>query len=143
VDDTTPNQGGQRSANEPNGPDDARLRELALRLAAQQVSRPYTGPGEPGAPEEPQLYVGQFPPDILFAVPLPEGARVIGSVAGSTLTVIYANAPQTPAQSLAFYRDRLQQDGWRPVIPGMSRGGFVPAFGPNLQHQLFCEGEGL
>ena len=98
-------------------PNDDLLRKLALALLVPRYS------GE--SYEEPQLLVGELPPDLPFEVPLPEGARVLGTLLGSqTITAI--EAALAPEDVVEFYRTALAAEGWREAaIPGYGRGGFL------------------
>jgi hypothetical protein len=112
------------------------LEALALRLAIS--------PFDPRA-QNPQLVVGQLPDNLPFEVPIPEGSRVIGSLARSAahLTIVL-DVPLPAEEALAFYKERLQVAGWaEPEQPmGMMRaGGFVHS-SILAQHLnvFFCKG---
>jgi hypothetical protein len=93
------------------------FRELAMRLLAPQ----YTG--APSA-EEVQLLIGELPDNLPLELPLPDGARVLGSlVRGDTEIVL--DATQSPEEVIDFYREQLTAAGWEePEEPDFS-GGFV------------------
>lgn len=87
------------------------------------------------------LWAGQLPPDLPVAVPLPPGARMLGSVGYEvereswTLTVI--DVPLDQRSALQFYTDAFGAQGWEihPPSPIFElRGGFTnplfPATGP-------------
>lgn len=95
------------------------FRELAMRLLVP----PYFGGPEGG---EIQLLTGELPDNLPLEVPLPDGARVIGSfIRGDKSTEIVLDAPQSPEDVLNFYEERLIAAGWeKPESPGLS-GGFV------------------
>ncbi len=125
------------STTQPSNPEsrEALLQELALRLA--------TSPFDP-RPRGPQLFVGQLPDTLPFDVPIPEGCRIIGSLARSDKYLdILLDVPLPPEQALAFYRERLLAAGW--AEPQNMRvpphGGFVHVSHLALSHSaLFCKG---
>jgi hypothetical protein len=79
---------------------------LAHRLLARRCG------GSP-APEEVQILVSQLPQDLPIEIPLPDGARIIGSlVHGGEGTEIVLDAPQTVAQVLDFYQETLTAEEW-------------------------------
>jgi len=113
-------------------PAEAGLRELALRLLAHS-------PWAPPSPREPELLVGSIPPG--FALPLPEGTLVVGSLIHRTTTVV-CDTDLPPGGALDFYRERLAAEGWAPIdFPPIHQGGFVHAFSPFNSRQVFCRGE--
>ena len=122
-----------------SGNDEALLRELALRLAAQR-----SGPGA-----DPQLLVGQLPDHLPFEMPIPAGARIIGSLASDAQHMdIVLDAPLSREQVSAFYQERMRGAGWSEVEqPAASMGGFAPASGPaharlsrRIGSGFFCKG---
>ena len=66
-----------------------------------------------------QITLGSLPLD--FDLPLPEGTRVVGSVASDgraqQLRHIFLDVPLEPQKSLEFFRDALAQAGWEPRRP--------------------------
>ena len=102
------------------GGEDA-LRELAVRLltfhhslllAVQQV-------------QEPQLLVGQLPPDLPLELPLPEGSRLLGSLAVEN-PMIAIESQLAGEDVVTFYRERLTTAGWTVQEHfGPMQGGFV------------------
>ena len=86
-----------------NGPSgDELLRKLALALLAPRYS------GESHA--EPQLLVGQLPPNLGFDVPLPEGAHLLGTLLGGDPTIAL-EAALAPEEVVEFYRAALTAGG--------------------------------
>jgi hypothetical protein len=83
-----------------------------------------------------ELVVGGLPPDLVDALPLPAGARLLGSALSSretrssTLEAVF-DAAGDPAPVLAGYQRQLQDLGWEmfEAGPGRSHGGFVPRRG--------------
>ncbi|NEQ22770.1 MAG: hypothetical protein F6K28_27040 [Microcoleus sp. SIO2G3] len=91
-----------------------------------------------------QVLLGQLPPQ-LPELPLPEQARIIGSVtspndqAGSYR--IFLDVPRSPQQVRAFYREQLHNAGWTENTDFFS-GGFVATETPGLPYGLpsiFCK----
>lgn len=123
------------SENTPTG-GEALLRELALRLS--------TVPGDPRLGEaEPQLFVGQLPPNLSLEIPLPEGSRLLGTLIRSEDQLdIVLDCTQSPEEVLNFYKERLSSAGWqeqeamRPHHAGFVHAGFPPF----LNHIVFCLG---
>jgi len=66
-----------------------------------------------------QVILGSLPPD--FNLHLPEGTRVVGSVASDfraqQLRHIFMDVPLDPQNALEFFRDALAQAGWEPQKP--------------------------
>lgn len=110
------------------------LHELALRLTAY--------PGDPRV-DDPQLLVGQLPPDLSVEIPLPEGSRVLGSLIRSQENIeIVLDSALSPNEVTQFYKDRMTAGGWnelenmRPTHGGFVHSGF-PTF---LNHAVYCKG---
>lgn len=106
----------------PSNPEsrEALLEALALRLTIS--------PFDPRT-QNPQLLVGQLPDNLPFELPIPEGSRVVGSLARSPEHIdLLLDVPLPPEQALAFYKERLQAAGWSELEQPMGmpqRGGFV------------------
>ncbi len=115
---------------------EALLESLVLRLSSHPFDpRPYN----------PQLFVGQLPEHLPFEVPVPEGSRIIGSLArGSEHLDILLDVPLPPEQARAFYKERLLATGWTDLgqSPHLPRhGGFVHSPPAALRHDAtFCKG---
>lgn len=112
-------------------------REGALALLLRLLGRGFPmGPGENTAH---RVVVGKLPDVLPVAIPLPDGARVLGSlVHGNRYATVVLDADQTAEQVLEFYRQRLRAEGWTVAEqPGM-HGGFAHSmFQPPL---TFCRG---
>jgi hypothetical protein len=110
------------------------LRELAERLLQMRF------PGDSETPEETELLPGAVPASLPVEIPLPEGCRVVGSVARAQRGVtIVLDCAQPADEILAFYQERLTADGWTvPEMPHLQQGGFQHAFFAN--HATFCRG---
>ncbi|MCB9449966.1 MAG: hypothetical protein H6672_00915 [Anaerolineaceae bacterium] len=74
------------------------------------------------------VYVGSLPDDLPFDLPLPEDARLIGSITHSvyTSTEIIFDTAVSPKDLVAFYTENLPGDAWRANtnLP-VPQGGFV------------------
>ena len=118
---------GSKCVDQPTGfqklaGDEALCGTLAHRLLARRSG------GDP-APHEVEILVAQLPEDLGAEIPMPDHARVIGSlVRGQEGTEIVLDAPQTPAQVLAFYEQAMTANGWIAFAYPVE-GGFVPGMG--------------
>jgi hypothetical protein len=102
------------------GGEDA-LRELAVRLLTFHHSLLVAGQQV----QEPQLLVGQLPPDLPVELPLPEGSRLLGSLAVEN-PMIAIETHLAGEDVVTFYRERLTTAGWTvPEHFGPPQGGFV------------------
>lgn len=120
-----------QAANPPAG--DEALRELAVRLLASR----FMGPGLEAGAVEPRLLVGQMPADLPFELPVPEGARVLGTLVHGIPTVALDTA-LAGDDAVAFYRDQLRARGWSEEPFGPHHGGFVnSAFGDRAMGNFF------
>ena len=109
--------------------DEQVLHTLARRL----LSAPYPG----GSAEEVQILVGELPADLPIEVPLPEGARTIGSlVRGDRSVQTVLDVDQSADAVLAFYREQLETAGWYELDWPMQPGGF--GFGAEVGTATFC-----
>lgn len=113
--------------------DDALLRLFRAHLGPMQ--RPFIGT----LPDEPKI-----------EVPLPPGARLIGSIVhGRPMppTVnVYVDSDLPASDALAFYEREYGALGYRaqkPAMPHMGGGGFVPSGVPGAagDARVFCRGE--
>jgi hypothetical protein len=110
---------------------EAAFRTLAHRLLARRSG------GAP-APKEVQILVAQLPEDLPIEIPLPDEARIIGSlVRGGEGTEIVLDATQAVAQVLDFYQETLTAEGWI-AFAYPTEGGFVPGIGRT--GLTFCSG---
>ncbi len=93
----------------------------------------------PGGPRA-ELIPGCLPANLPVEVPVPEGARLLGSLAGDGPSwVIVFDLPGSVADAVAFCRDALIARGWIP--PGIAKaGGFRAAIEPGAT--TFCKGPG-
>ncbi len=119
-----------------SGDEAAALRELAGRFLIQ----PGAGPGTPG--QSADLLPGQLPADLPLALPLPPGARLVGSVVrrrgGSALLWdVILDAPGAPTDLLTFYRGQLLPLGWTTPPSGPFGGGFL-ATAPDTGSATYC-----
>lgn len=110
------------------------LHELALRLA--------TYPGDPRV-DEPQLLVGQMPPNLSIEVPIPEGSSILGSLLRSKENIdIVLDCSLTPEEVMQFYKERLTAAGWNELeAMRPPHGGFVHSGMRMFLNQIvFCGG---
>src|SRR5579864_7214075 len=108
--------------------------ELALRLA--------TYPGDPRV-DDPQLLVGQLPPNLSIEIPMPEGSRLLGSLLRSQENIdIVLDCALSPDEVMQFYKERLKATGWNELeTMRPPHGGFVHSGFPMLRnHIVFCGG---
>jgi hypothetical protein len=126
---STPGSGYAAAPAAPAGADaDAGLRELALRL----LRWPSVG----ALGEDLQLLPGALPPTLPFAVPLPPGARVVGTLTGRRVSRVVLDADLSPERVLAYYQELLRLAGWNETeapLGGQPRGGFLNTAGPWLE----------
>lgn len=113
-------------------PGDDLLRKLALALLAPRFAHSTST-------VEPRLLVGQLPADLPFSVPLPEGARVLGTLLGADAEPeIVIESPLALEETAEFYRAALTAEGWREEAnPGFGRGGFVHSTGEFMTMLMF------
>ncbi|NJL21026.1 MAG: hypothetical protein HC895_09735 [Leptolyngbyaceae cyanobacterium SM1_3_5] len=67
-----------------------------------------------------EAFLGQLPPDLPIDLPLPDQARIIGSIVAaedqknpSFDYEIYLTVPRSPQQVMAFYQEQFGLAGWR------------------------------
>ena len=109
----------------------ARLEQFVKRLLSPSTM----GPGVPTI-AEPQILLGELPPD--FDVPVPEGADVLGSLVQSDRSFqAILDLPMDQGESGEFYVAALHDAGWSERSRG-SRGGFTSA--GNVPF-AFCSGD--
>jgi len=119
------------------------LQELAERLLAVPVYGPQ------GTPPRVQLLPGQLPSDLPLSLPLPPGARVVGSsvrqldgplpsnVTSVPTATIVLDVPGSASDVVAFYQRALADQGWSAAQGGpfAGLGGFQGAgMGPGLAY---------
>ncbi len=115
------------------------LKELAERF----IAAPELFPA--GRPNTARLVPGALPPGLPFQVPLPEGARLLGSLVldngpSGESWVILLDTPGSAADALDFYQDALMALGWTPPPVGPGAQGFRPTLPP--AGASFCRGPG-
>jgi hypothetical protein len=95
--------------------------------------------------ESKRLLVGRLPDPLPVAIPIPEGARVLGSQLFGPIATIVLDVDLPESEVLAFYRTRLEAAGWTmPEQPAMHGGGFSPAWpGPALTYCRSTRGPSL
>ncbi|MGH2621422.1 MAG: hypothetical protein ACRDHG_12755, partial [Anaerolineales bacterium] len=92
----------------------------------------------PGAPEGKTLIlVGSLPEDLPLSLRLPEGARVVGTIArpGEGGTEMILDVPLAPEPAVAFFADQFVRAGWERFETAQAGAGFVPASWSNA---TFC-----
>ena len=100
--------------------------------------------GYPGfSSGEPEVLIGELPADLSIEIPVPEDAKMIGSVtrfADYEYIEMFLDVPREPDEAMAFYRDQLTERGWVEFeAPYSHGGGFSPA---NLSMPvIFCRDE--
>ena len=121
------------------GDDQGATLALALRLMGRGFN--FSGDDTPT-----RLLVGRLPDPLPVPIPLPDGARVVGSqILGSVATIVL-DVDLSEDAALAFYRARLEADGWTPPAqqPGSHGGGFAPTWhGPTLVYCRSTRGPSL
>jgi hypothetical protein len=119
------------------GPDDT-LRALATRLLAFR----FPSMAREDEEESARLLVGELPPDLPLALPVPEGARIFGAFVGGQ-TIIALETELDADAVLAFYAERMAALGWGEQDPsGGGRGGFVHSFARSSPVMNFSQQEG-
>ena len=101
------------------GGDEAALREFVER---------WLGPTYPGQQaDHVTVYLGSLPTDLPYALPLPEGTRVIGSVNQALFSYLQVilETSLSPEEVMAFYDERLLETGWQAASDASYGGGFV------------------
>lgn len=114
--------------------EESQLEELAMRLLIY--------PGDPRA-KRPRLFLGKIPENFPLDLPVPEGARVLGTLARSEENVeIVLESDLTPDEVITFYRERLQPLGWNEPENDMQvhMGGFVHGGIGRHNHLTLCQG---
>lgn len=124
----------------PNGDDDI-FRELALRLVMAHFG---------GSQTEPQLLPGALPPDLPFTLPIPDGARLLGTLllgkrattSPVDRTMIVLDTALSGDEVIAFYEAKLPAEGWNAEdLPFRHRGGFMPSGAERPAMANFDRGE--
>ncbi len=121
---------------QPTDPEDT-LRALATRLLAFRF-----GSMAREAEEAPRLLVGELPPDLPLALPVPEGARILGAFLGPE-TIVALETELDADAVIAFYAERMTALGWDEQDPvGGRQGGFVHSFARSNPMMNFSREEG-
>ncbi len=125
-------------ASGPDAPEDSKLRELALLLFAPRHLDLGIDPIQ-----QPQLLVGQLPPDLPFDLPLLADSRVVGSFVYGAPTIVIETNTTSADDLLRFYRDRLPEQGWHERDLGIERqGGFVHTHEARRGFAMFIHEDG-
>lgn len=96
-----------------------------LRLLTQCILAPSADSSMPM--RDLQLVPGRLPEGLRVQLPLPEGARIVGSaIFGQEEVEILLDVPASPEQVLAFYWDQLVAWGWE----RLTTSGIGPIVGP-------------
>ncbi|HEU4995478.1 MAG TPA: hypothetical protein VFT29_11700 [Gemmatimonadaceae bacterium] len=94
--------------------------ELAVALA--------TSGGGYGTSSEPQILVGELPEWVSARVPVPAGARIVGSAFAGSVVVGVVNVPSSSDTLLLEFESDLKRRGWSsPPRMEYMGGGFRPA----------------
>lgn len=110
------------------GGDEASLREFVGRALHYNI---------PGETQSTTVLIGALPEQLPVELPIPDGARVIGSTvrgpqAGGTEVIL--DVDMAPEAVLEFYQEQLGQAGWERA-PEFGGGGFVS---PSWPSASFC-----
>lgn len=94
--------------------------DLALALAAS---------GGLGMTGDPQVLVGELPPQFTALVTVPRSARVVGAAYAQMTAIGVISFPTAPDSAMAHFGRALRDQGWKePLTMGYgSGGGFRPA----------------
>ena len=116
----TPAGGATESAGKVTiiGGDEAALREFLGR---------WLGPGTSGPPDkDTTIWIGQLPEDPPLPLPIPDSARVIGSMEGPYAALeVLLDVDQPFEEVREFYRQTLTEDDWTMPESASPGGGFV------------------
>ena len=113
------------------GGDEASLREFVGRALTYHY---------PGAEGGTTVLIGALPEDLSFELPVPESARVIGSILRGPLSggaEVILDVDLTAEEALAFYQERMLDAGWEEPPQQAYSGGFVSGSWPGT---TFCLG---
>jgi hypothetical protein len=119
------------------------LAELAARL----ISPPFALPD--GSTQTTRLHPGALPSNAGFDMPIPPGARIIGSAVrqrsgANTSFDVVLDVNGKPDDVTAFYERELAKKGLTTpsAAPQPQSGGFVSSAGPSSS-KMFCTGDAL
>lgn len=119
---------------QPTNDREAILRELVMRLS--------TFPGDSRV-KHPRLLIEQLPENLPFELPIFPGSRVLGTlIRGPEHSDIILDADQSPEQVIAWYRERMKQNGVEELEqpPMGMRGGFIHTGFDMGNRATFCFG---
>lgn len=119
----------------PAGPPEALL-DLYEHLLASTWSYGYGG----GWPD---LLPGQMPSDLPVEVPLPDGARLVGSVRWTETAEVIFDTGMSRDEVIRFYEGHYLPQGWakpESMFPGFGGGGFTNTAFPDFG-AYFCKGD--
>lgn len=80
-----------------------------------------------------RLIVGRLPETLPVPLPIPDGARIIGTRLHSHVTSIFFTIDESEQGVLTFYHARLTAEGWLDAPRLDRQGGFIHTF-PQTQH---------
>jgi hypothetical protein len=125
-----PSEGGGKV--EIIGGDEAGVREFLRR---------WFSPGAYGAPEiDTTIWIGQLPAEPPLPLPIPDGARIIGSMQGPyTSLEVLLDVDRTFSEVREFYQEALEADGWTTPEGASMGGGFVDV---PFEVDTFCLDQG-
>lgn len=103
-----------------------------LDLAERFLYEPHPGTIlEEGGSVRPRLIVGEIPEDLGVQLPIPRGAKILGTLIRSRLYItIMFETLLGPGEVDRFYRDRLMGEGWEPLKEPEFMGGFETTYWP-------------
>ena len=105
--------------------------------AVREFIRRWFSPGTFGSPDQDStIWIGQLPAEPALPLPIPEGARVIGSMQGPyTALEVLLDVDGPFSEVREFYQETLKADGWTAAESGSAGGGFVEM---PLEVDSFC-----
>lgn len=115
------------------GGDEASLREF--------IRQWMTPGGYPGSSmKDMTVYIGSTPKDMPYDLPVPEGARVIGSITGGWVDQQLLFDSDLDSKTVnEFYAKNLPDKGWQPAPTNQGQGGFVSQ---SDQYNNYCQKDG-
>lgn len=111
----------QESGVEVVGGTEAQVRELLARILSPFYLGPMAGD------ERARVIVGALPDNLPFEIPIPDGAEMLGGMAGHgpvSAGQIYLNVPASLEEIRNFYTQALEAGGWCEA-PVMQPSGFI------------------
>jgi hypothetical protein len=88
---------------------------VALKQLIQRLVSPSFLSATPT--EQIGVYLGKLPEALPVVLPIPQGAKIVGSVLVPNTTMIAeVDVPQNKADVFAFYKDQLQSTGWQAQV---------------------------